>query len=50
MDMVNMDSLRIAAISFGNYAIGLSHIHELLQIIVASLSIIYLIINIKGKK
>ena len=50
MDMVNMDSLRIAAISFGNYAIGLSHVHELLQIIVASLSIIYLIINIKGKK
>ena len=50
MDMVNMDSLRIAAISFGNYAIGLAHVHELLQIVVASLSIIYLIMNIKGKK
>lgn len=50
MGMENMDSFRIAAISFGNYAIGLSHIHELLQIVVASLSIIYLIINInKGK-
>ena len=44
-----MDSLRVAAISFCNYAIGLSHIHELLQIIVALLSIIYLIMNIKGK-
>ena len=45
-----MDSVKIAAISFGNYALGLTRTHELLQIVVALLSIILLIINIKGKK
>ena len=45
-----MDSLKIATISFSNYFIGLTEIHELLQIVVASLSIILLLMNIKGKK
>jgi hypothetical protein len=45
-----MDTLKIAAISFSNYFIGLTEIHELLQIVVASLSIILLLMNIKGKK
>ena len=46
-----MDSLKIAAISFSNYAIGLTQIHELFQVIVALLSIILLLMNIKkGKK
>tara|TARA_R100000808_G_C2029943_1_gene74232 strand:- start:95 stop:232 length:138 start_codon:yes stop_codon:yes gene_type:complete len=45
-----MDSLKIAAISFSNYFIGLTEIHELLQIIVALLSIILLIMNIKKDK
>ena len=45
-----MDSVKIAAISFGNYALGLTQTHELLQVVVALLSIILLIMNIKGKK
>ena len=45
-----MDSVKIAAISFSNYFIGLTEIHESLQIIVALLSIILLLMNIKGKK
>jgi hypothetical protein len=45
-----MDTLKIAAISFSNYFIGLTQIHELLQIVVALLSIILLIMNIKKGK
>ena len=45
-----MDSLKIAVISFSNYFIGLTEIHESLQIVVALLSIVLLIMNIKGKK
>ena len=45
-----MDSLKIAVISFSNYFIGLTEIHESLQVIVALLSIVLLIMNIKGKK
>tara|TARA_R100000234_G_C4912938_1_gene140713 strand:+ start:258 stop:395 length:138 start_codon:yes stop_codon:yes gene_type:complete len=45
-----MDSLKIATISFSNYFIGLTEIHESLQIVVATLSIVLLIMNIKGKK
>jgi len=45
-----MDSLKIAAISFSNYAIGLTQTHEMLQVIVALLSIILLIMNIKKGK
>ena len=45
-----MDSVKVTAISFGNYALGLTHTHELLQIVVDLLSIILLIMNIKGKK
>ena len=42
-----MDTLKIAAISFSNYFIGLTEIHEMMQIIVALLSIILLLMNIK---
>tara|TARA_A100001201_G_scaffold113721_1_gene97416 strand:+ start:671 stop:808 length:138 start_codon:yes stop_codon:yes gene_type:complete len=42
-----MDTIKIAAISFSNYFIGLTQIHEVLQIVVALLSIILLIMNIK---
>ena len=42
-----MDTLKIAAISFSNYFIGLTEIHESLQIVVASLSIVLLLMNIK---
>jgi|TARA_R100000656_G_scaffold124545_2_gene102992 hypothetical protein len=45
-----MDTLKIAAISFSNYIIGLTEIHELLQILVALLSIILLLMNIKKGK
>jgi hypothetical protein len=45
-----MDSLKIAAISFSNYAIGLTQVHESLQIVVALLSIVLLIMNIKKGK
>jgi len=45
-----MDSVKVVAISFGNYALGLTQTHELLQIVVAILSIILLVMNIKGKK
>ena len=45
-----MDSVKVAAISFGNYALNFSGVHEFLQIIVALLSIVLLIRNIKEKK
>ena len=45
-----MDTIKIAAISFSNYFIGLTQIHEVLQIVVALLSIILLIMNIKKGK
>jgi hypothetical protein len=45
-----VDTLKIAAISFSNYAIGLTQVHELLQVVVALLSIILLIMNIKKGK
>jgi|TARA_R100000081_G_C4804701_1_gene166655 hypothetical protein len=45
-----MDTVKIAAISFSNYVIGLTQVHELLQVIVALLSIILLIMNIKKGK
>jgi hypothetical protein len=45
-----MDTLKIAAISFSNYIIGLTEIHESLQILVAVLSIILLLMNIKKGK
>ena len=45
-----MDSLKVAAISFSNYAIGLTQIHEVLQIVVALLSIVLLLTNIKKGK
>tara|TARA_R100000315_G_scaffold61649_1_gene40653 strand:- start:896 stop:1033 length:138 start_codon:yes stop_codon:yes gene_type:complete len=45
-----MDTFKIMAISFSNYFIGLTEIHEMLQIVVALLSIIYLIMNIKKGK
>tara|TARA_R100000234_G_scaffold81230_1_gene51062 strand:- start:891 stop:1028 length:138 start_codon:yes stop_codon:yes gene_type:complete len=45
-----MDSVKVAAISFSNYFIGLTQVHEILQIIVALLSIILLLMNIKRGK
>jgi len=45
-----MDTIKIATISFSNYFIGLTQIHEILQIVVALLSIILLIMNIKKGK
>ena len=45
-----MDSLKIAAISFSNYAIGLTQVPELLQVVVALLSIVLLLMNIKRGK
>ena len=45
-----MDTLKIATISFSNYFIGLTQLHELLQIVVALLSIILLLMNIKKGK
>tara|TARA_A100001391_G_scaffold73703_3_gene47679 strand:+ start:2043 stop:2180 length:138 start_codon:yes stop_codon:yes gene_type:complete len=45
-----MDTVKIAAISFSNYVIGLTQVHELLQVVVALLSIILLIMNIKKGK
>ncbi len=45
-----MDSLKIAPISFSNYAIGLTQVHEVMQIIVALLSIVLLLMNIKKGK
>ena len=45
-----MDSLKIATISFSNYFIGLTQVHEALQIVVALLSIILLLMNIKKGK
>tara|TARA_R100000773_G_C4105859_1_gene48431 strand:- start:115 stop:255 length:141 start_codon:yes stop_codon:yes gene_type:complete len=45
-----IDTFKIATISFANYFIGLSELHEILQIGVALLSIILLIMNIKKEK
>ena len=45
-----MDTVKIAAISFSNYVIGLTQVHELLQVVVALLSIVLLIMNIKKGK
>jgi len=45
-----VDSLKIASISFSNYLVHLSGIHEVLQVIVALLSIYLLIMNIRNKK
>jgi hypothetical protein len=45
-----MDTLKIAAISFSNYGLGLTEIHESLQILVAVLSIVLLLMNIKKGK
>tara|TARA_R100001509_G_scaffold125671_1_gene79162 strand:+ start:610 stop:747 length:138 start_codon:yes stop_codon:yes gene_type:complete len=42
-----MDSIKIATISFSNYFIGLTQVHEALQVIVALLSIVLLLMNIK---
>ena len=44
-----VDSLKIASISFSNYLVHLSGIHEILQVIVALLSIYLLIMNISDK-
>ena len=45
-----MDTVKIFAISISNYFIGLTEIHEILQIGVASLSIVLLVMNIKKEK
>tara|TARA_R100000742_G_C4272134_1_gene91232 strand:+ start:444 stop:581 length:138 start_codon:yes stop_codon:yes gene_type:complete len=45
-----MDTLKIATISFSNYFIGLTQVHELLQVVVALLSIVLLLMNIKKGK
>ncbi len=45
-----MDTFKIAAISFSNYFIGLTEIHEAMQIVVALLSIVLLVMNIKKGK
>jgi len=45
-----MDTVKIFAISISNYFIGLTEIHEILQIGVASLSIVLLLMNIKKEK
>jgi hypothetical protein len=44
-----MDTLRIAGISFTNYALHLGHFNDVLQIVVAILSIYLLIRKIKDK-
>ena len=44
-----MDTLRIAGINFTNYALHLGHVSDLLQIVVAVLSIYLLIRKIKDK-
>ena len=49
-ESIKMDTLKIMAISFSNYAIGLTQIHEALQIIVALLSIVLLVTNIRKNK
>ncbi len=45
-----MDTIKVFAISVSNWMIGLTEIHEVLQIAVASLSIILLLMNIKERK
>lgn len=45
-----MDTLKVWSISVANYFIGLSEIHEILQILVSALSIVALIITIKKEK
>mgnify|MGYP003645075807 FL=1 len=44
-----MDTLKIASINFGNYALHLGHVNELLQLIVAILSIYLLIGKVKAQ-
>jgi len=44
-----MDTLRIAGISFTNYALHLGHFNDALQIVVAVLSIYLLIRKIRNK-
>ena len=44
-----MDTLKIASINFGNYALHLGHVNELLQLIVAILSIFLLIRKVKDQ-
>mgnify|MGYP003665781500 FL=1 len=44
-----MDTLRIAGISFTNYALHLGHVNNVLQIVVAILSIYLLIRKIRSK-
>tara|TARA_R100001443_G_scaffold26249_2_gene39462 strand:- start:2119 stop:2265 length:147 start_codon:yes stop_codon:yes gene_type:complete len=45
-----MNTIKVWSISVANYFVGLSEIHEMLQIVVSALSIIALILTIKGKK
>ena len=44
-----MDTLKIASINFGNYALHLGHVNEFLQLIVALLSIYLLIGKVKAQ-
>jgi hypothetical protein len=44
-----MDTLRIAGINFTNYALHLGHVNNVLQIVVAILSIYLLIRKIRSK-
>ena len=44
-----MDTLKIASINFGNYALHLGQVNEILQLIVAVLSIFLLIGKVKGQ-
>jgi len=44
-----MDTLKIASISFSNYALTLGHVNDVLQIIVACLSIFLLIRKMRNK-
>jgi hypothetical protein len=44
-----MDTLRIAGINFTNYALHLGHVNNVLQILVAVLSIYLLIRKIRNK-
>ena len=44
-----METLRIAGINFTNYALHLGHVSDLLQIVVAVISIYLLIRKIKDK-
>ena len=44
-----MDTLKIASISFSNYALNLGQVSDVLQIIVACLSIFLLIRKMRNK-